>query len=344
MANEIINQNTGEVATQYKSFSNFMDKVGKKLVENTLNDDRRRTQFIANIITAVSSNPNLQKCDFSTLVSAGLQAEVLHFPINNSFGYAYLVPYEEKKWNPQTRQREVVRVCAQFQIGYKGYIQLAIRSGQYRNINVVEVREGELSNTDYSPLTGSFSFNWITDYNVRKTKKVIGYAGFFELNNGFTKTIYITKEEMLEHADTYSKAFNAKDYQDYITGNYDKRNESHYSSFWYKDFDAMALKTVIRQLLSKWGIMSVEMQEAYVKDQAVMRADGTYDYIDAKDFVVNDENRHATIDEVKADQKATNGSKELPEEMKVGQKKVEQAPTQSDDDWLNAYINPNEKI
>lgn len=295
---QVVNQQTGEVAKK-QSFSNWMDKVGNRLVNNTLNDPKRRTQFIANIVSAVSTNKDLQECDPATIVSAGLQAEVLHFPINNSFGYAYLVPFKEKKYNPATRQREIVRVTAQFQIGYKGYIQLAIRSGQYRSIDVVEVKEGELA--EYSPLTGQ-KFNWISDYYKRKEAKTIGYVGEFELVNGFHKQMYMSFEAMMDHADTYSQAFNKSDYYKLKDGQIPEKDMWKYSSFWYKNFDEMAKKTVLRQMLSKWGIMSVEMQEAYIKDQAVMEADGSYNYAD------NQETQYDNVINVNENQTATNAS------------------------------------
>ncbi len=286
--NQVAVQNN-QVGAKKTSFSNFMQSVGNKLVANTLQDDKRKTQFIANIISAVSNNPTLQDCDQVSVVSAALQAEALHFPINNSLGYVYLVPFNDKK-----------RDCkvAQFQIGYKGYIQLAIRSGQYKSINVVEVKEGELG--EYDPLNGQ-KFNWIKDYATRKQAKTIGYVGQFELVNGFKTQLYISYEEMLDHADTYSQAFskdattkkvgnttyNLVSYDDYAAGKYNKKDEWLYSSFWYKDFDSMSKKTVLRQLLSKWGIMSVEMQEAFIKDQAELKANGDYDYIDSREYQAN---------------------------------------------------------
>lgn len=283
--NQVVTTNN-QVGAKKTSFSNFMQTVGNKLVANTLQDDKRKTQFIANIISAVSNNPALQDCEQVSVVSAALQAEALHFPINNSLGYVYLVPFKDKKAGTTK---------AQFQIGYKGYIQLAIRSGQYKTINVVEVKEGELG--EYDPLNGQ-KFNWIKDYATRKQAKTIGYVGQFELVNGFKTQLYISYEEMLDHADTYSQAFskdattkkvgnttyNLVSYDDYAAGNYNKKDDWLYSSFWYRSFDEMAKKTVLRQLLSKWGIMSVEMQEAYIKDQAELKANGDYDYIDSREY------------------------------------------------------------
>ena len=235
-----------EVAKQ-KSFSNFMATTGNRLVANTLTDSKRNQQFVANLVSAVSNNPTLAECEQVSIVSAALQAEALHFPINNSLGYVYLVPFDVKEYNPVTKKRETVCKKAQFQIGYKGYIQLAIRSGQYKDINVVEVKEGELGAFD--PLNGQ-TFNWCADYNERKQRKTIGYVGQLELVNGFKKQIYIPYDEMLDHADTYSAAFSKESYAELLQGKVNAKDAWKYSSFWYKNFDEMAKKTVIRQLLS----------------------------------------------------------------------------------------------
>ena len=275
------------------SFSTFMQTTGNKLVANTLQDEKRRTQFVANIISAVSSNPTLKECDQVSIVSAALQAESLHFPINNSLGYVYLVPFNDKKTGIKK---------AQFQIGYKGYIQLAIRSGQYKDINVVEVKEGELG--EFDPLNGQ-KFNWIKDYEKRKAAKTIGYVGQLELVNGFKKQLYISYEEMLDHADTYSQAFSKDTFLQVQNGTY-KGEAWKLSSFWYRSFDEMAKKTVLRQMLSKWGIMSVEMQEAYIKDQAELKANGDYDYIDSREYT------SGTTDEVAQKQEEQTASQEPP--------------------------------
>lgn len=275
------------------SFSTFMQTTGNKLVANTLQDEKRRTQFVANIISAVSSNPTLKECDQVSIVSAALQAESLHFPINNSLGYVYLVPFNDKKTGIKK---------AQFQIGYKGYIQLAIRSGQYKDINVVEVKDGELG--EFDPLNGQ-KFNWIKDYEKRKAAKTIGYVGQLELVNGFKKQLYISYEEMLDHADTYSQAFSKDTFLQVQNGTY-KGEAWKLSSFWYKSFDEMAKKTVLRQMLSKWGIMSVEMQEAYIKDQAELKANGDYDYIDSREYT------SGTTEEVAQKQEEQTASQEPP--------------------------------
>ncbi|MBR4693877.1 MAG: recombinase RecT [Bacilli bacterium] len=272
--NEVVSAGGNKPAPQTASFSTFMSTVGTKLVANTLQDKERQNQFIANIVSAVSSNKQLAECDQVSVLSAALQAEAMKFPINNSLGYVYLVPFNDKKSGMKK---------AQFQIGYKGYIQLAIRSGQYKDINVVEVKEGEVG--EFNPLDGQ-QFNWIQNYELRKSKKTVGYVGQFELTTGFKKQFYMSYDEMLDHADEYSQAFNKSDYARLQRGEIPEKEMWKYSSFWYKNFDEMAKKTILRQLLSKWGIMSVEMQDAYVKDQATLEGEKP-NYVDSKDFQFN---------------------------------------------------------
>ena len=308
-----------------KSFTNFMATTGNKLISSTITDPKRKTQFIANLMTAISNNPTLQECEQVSVVAGALQAEALHFPLNNSLGYVYLVPFNDKKAGMKK---------AQFQIGYKGYIQLAIRSGLYKDINVIEVKEGELGN--YDPLNGQ-TFNWINDYYKRQEAKTIGYVGQLELTNGFKKQIYFTYEAMLDHADKYSQAFNKDWYLKLINGEtiYDAKGNVvppyKLSSFWYSSFDEMAKKTVLRQLLSKWGIMSVELQEAYIKDQTEMKADGTYDYIDSTNGKgKSKEYQNDTSEQVSNKQQQQTGMQEPPIDMEEVEDTM---PRESDFDY-----------
>lgn len=176
---------------------------------------------------------------------------------------------------------------AQFQLGYKGYIQLAIRSGYYKKINVLAIKDGEL--VRYDPLNEEIEVNIIEDDEAREQAKTIGYYAMFEYQNGFKKAIYWTKKKMLAHADKYSQAFSVNattgkypkvSFEDFENGKVAESDMWKYSSFWYKDFDGMAYKTMLRQLISKWGIMSIEMQEAYSKDMAEIKEDGSYEYVD----------------------------------------------------------------
>ena len=193
-------------------------------------------------------------------------------------GQYYLVPFKDKKNNVTN---------AQFVLGYKGYIQLAIRSGQYKKLNVLPIKKGELIR--FNPLDEEIEVKLIEDETERENVDTMGYYAMFEYTNGFKKAIYWSKEKMLSHADKYSAAFSlyatsgqyAKvSYDDYLAGKYNQKDSWLYSSFWYKDFDGMACKTMLRQLISKWGIMSIEMQNAIESDMSVIGENGTVEYVD----------------------------------------------------------------
>ena len=245
----------------------------KKLINNTLGDPKKATRFIASITSAVATNPALQECEPSSIVAGALVGEALELSPSPVLGEYYLVPFKNSK-------EGVTK--AQMQIGYKGYLHLAIRSGQYKDIDVFEIHEGEFKGRDKE--TGKFKFEFIENEAERLSKPVIGYMGYFELLNGFRKTLYISKEEMEQHANTYSKAFNLEDYKKLQTGQIPEKDLWKYSSFWYKNFDTMAFKTVLRQLISKWGIMSIQLQEAFTKDMAVMKDNGDYEYVDSPTY------------------------------------------------------------
>lgn len=234
------------------------EKTKKSLV-SMLGNERESQKFISNILSAVSVNPDLQKCDYSTVVSASLLANALSLSLSPTLGLAYLVPFEDRKND---------RKVATFILGYKGYIQLAVRSGYYKKINVLAVKEGEL--VRYDPLAEEVEVCLIEDDEQRENTPTIGYYAMFEYVQGFRKAIYWSKKKMLIHADKYSKAFKKAAYENILAGKIPESDMWKYSSFWYKDFDGMAFKTMIRQLISKWGIMSIEMQEAYEKDNEGM--------------------------------------------------------------------------
>lgn len=245
----------------------------KKLINNTLGEPKKATRFIASITSAVATNPALQECEPSSIVAGALVGEALELSPSPVLGEYYLVPFKNSK-------EGVTK--AQMQIGYKGYLHLAIRSGQYKDIDVFEIHEGEFKGRDKE--TGKFKFEFIENEAERLSKPVIGYMGYFELINGFRKTLYISKEEMEKHANTYSKAFNLEDYKKLQAGQIPEKDLWKYSSFWYKNFDTMAFKTVLRQLISKWGIMSIQLQEAFTKDMAVMKDNGDYEYVDSPTY------------------------------------------------------------
>lgn len=238
---------------QKQTFSAFLatDAMKKKINEMVGGKDGQ--QFVTAIISAVSTNPQLAECENSSIVSAALLGQALKLSPSPQLGQYYIVPF-----NNSDRGCKV----AQFQLGYKGYIQLAIRSGQYKKINVLAIKEGEL--IEYDPLNEEIKVNLIEDEELREQAETIGYYAMFEYMNGFRKTLYWTKQKMEAHALKYSKGYKAK--KGY--------------TFWEKDFDGMAYKTMLRQLISKWGIMSVDMQTAMEKDMAVIKENGDYEYID----------------------------------------------------------------
>ena len=211
--------------------------------------------FITSIVSAVNTNPALQECTNKSIVSAALLGETLKLSPSPQLGQYYMVPYNDKE------QGKV----AQFQLGYKGYVQLAARSGQYRHLNVLPIKKGELIR--YDALNEEIEVNLIEDEEERENAETIGYYAFFEYLNGFRKAMYWSKKKMESHALRYSKGYAAK--KGY--------------TFWEKDFDAMACKTMLRQLISKWGIMSVDLQKAYEADMAVINEDGTPTYVENED-------------------------------------------------------------
>ena len=231
----------------------------QKLIANALHDPARCARFTASIVSAVSVNQALQNCDRNTVISGALLGESLNLSPSPQLGQYYLVPFNNKKKGMQD---------AQFVLGYKGYVQLALRSGQYKSINVEIVKQGDYKGRD--PMTGDPRFQFLEDDDEWERLPVIGYMASFEYLNGFRKVLYWSKEKMMNHADRYSAAFSRKAYENLIAGNIPQGEMWKYSSFWYKDFDSMAKKTMLRQLISKWGIMSTDMQSAYESDSRVI--------------------------------------------------------------------------
>lgn len=259
------------------TFSTFLtsDAIKKKVNEMVAGKDGNR--FITSLISAVSNNPALAECEHSTILSAALLGETLKLSPSPQLGHFYLVPFNNKKKNCKD---------AQFQLGYKGYIQLAMRSGQYRDLNVVEIREGEYKGKD--KFTGKPVIEFIEDDDLRECKPIVGYFTYFELLNGFRKTLYWSKTKMENHADKYSQAFNLETYKKLQDGKIPADQMWKYSSFWYKDFNEMAFKTMLRQLISKWGIMSIEMQQAFTNDMAVLGENGQAEYVDNEPIIEAD--------------------------------------------------------
>ncbi|MFA6359030.1 MAG: recombinase RecT [Candidatus Omnitrophota bacterium] len=231
--------------------SRFDDMLGKK-----------SAGFISSILSIANQSKMLKLADPVTIISAAAVAASLDLPINPSLGFAHIVPYRDGKTG---------RTIAQFQMGWKGFVQLAMRSGQYKTMNVAVVYEGELKKHDR--ITGLMDF----DLTAKSSDNIIGYVAYFKLLNGFEKYCYITKENAEKHGKRYSKS--------YETGQ------------WTKDFDAMAKKTTIKQLLSKFGVLSIDMQRAIESDQAVIKEDGTPEYVDNPSGEIIDAEAVPAVDE-----------------------------------------------
>lgn len=240
----------------------------QKLINNTLCDPERSKMFIASITSAVAVNTALQECDAGTILAGALLGESLNLSPSPQLGQYYLVPFKSKaKYDKQGNMTEPETSKAQFILGYKGYIQLAIRSGQYKKLNVLEIKEGELKHFD--PLNETIQCDLIEDFEEREAAPTIGYYAMFEYTNGFRKAIYWSKQKMESHADKFSPAFNKSAYKKFLNGEISSKDLWKYSSFWYKNFDDMAKKTMLRQLISRWGVMSIDMQMAFEKDSSV---------------------------------------------------------------------------
>lgn len=309
------------VATQ-KPFSLVMqeDKI-KQMINNTLGDPKRASRFTASLTSVVATNPTLKECEAGTLISSALVGEALELPMSPQLGYFYMVPMKERKWNPLTKEREVVRTVATFVLGYKGYIQLAIRSGYYHRINVIPIKKGEFISWD--PLDEVLQVKLIQDEVERENAETVGYYAFFEYLNGFKKCMYMNYNRMMIHANKYSEAFNAEDYTKLKEGKIDKKDMWKYSSFWYADFDGMAMKTMLRQLLSKWGLMSVEMVKAFESDSSFEDADGNRIYPDNPNTVIQE------LQNVKAEVRMETGNTPIPptqEEIDKAREKAMENP------------------
>lgn len=296
MANELA------VVDQVKSAISS-DKVKKKFAEVL---GKKAPQFLASVTNTVIGSAQLQKCDATSIMGAAFVAATYDLPIDSNLGFAAIVPYNNSKWNPQTRQYDK-HMEAQFQIMYKGFIQLAIRSGYYKRMNYAVVYEDELKS--YNPITGEIEF--VEDFSqctlraqgVEET--VAGYYARFELTTGYVQELFMSRQAVDNHARKYSQAYR-----------YDIK-EGKKSSKWSTDFQSMALKTVIKLLLSKWGILSVDMQRAIQDDQKVYDEDGNGDYSDNQPDLIEAKN---VFDEPQPD-----GSAEQPEES-GGQQQPEGVP------------------
>ncbi|MFC2475930.1 MAG: recombinase RecT [Catonella sp.] len=262
------NQQLGtEVVVQVKQ-TLAEENVKKKFAEVL---GQKAPQFMASITNVVAGSPQLKQCTANSILSAAFVAATYDLPIDSNLGFSAIVPYNNNKYNPQTNQWEKC-MEAQFQIMYKGFIQLAIRSGYYKRMNYAVVYEDELKS--YNPITGDISF--VEDFSECSMRaegdesKVAGYYARFELSTGYVQELFMSRAAVENHAKKYSQAYR-----------YDLNNKKK-SSKWSTDFEAMALKTVIKLLLSKWGILSIDMQRAIQDDQKTYDDAGAESYGDNK--------------------------------------------------------------
>jgi recombination protein RecT len=275
---EMTKADKGVVASNVKGFMALPSTQNR--VKELLGS--RSGNFMTSVSSMVGSDDKLAKCEPVSLFMACLTAAAMDLTISRNLGFAHIIPYENNKRVVDSETGEVswVKVLeAQFQMGWRGYVQLAQRTGQYKTIAAAPVYEGQLVEED--PLEGN-TYDW----KAKSGDEVIGYVARFTMLNGFRKEIYMSAEEVREHAIRYSKAFA-----------YDVKNNKT-SSPWSNNFEAMALKTVLKMLISKWGIMSVDIQKAVSLDSAVIKEDGSPSYIDgelADDDVKAGEDKKAAI-------------------------------------------------
>lgn len=246
--------------------------VGQATLKSMINDERTKNKFkemlgnkaagfLTSLMNTTNGNAQLQQADPNSILKAGAIAATLDLPIDPNLGFAYIVPYNNKGKNE-----------AQFQMGYKGFVQLAIRTGQYKRINVTELYEGQFES--YDPITDELKYN----LDNRLSDEITHYVAYFQTINGFEKYNVMSKEEIENHAKKFSKTYGYK------------------GSSWQTNFNTMAKKTVLKLLLSKFGILSIEMQTAQKADQAVIRE---FDKNNIEvEYVDNENNVNDTVDEI----------------------------------------------
>ena len=265
--------------------------VGQATLKSMINDERTKNKFkemlgnkaagfLTSLMNTTNGNAQLQQADPNSILKAGAIAATLDLPIDPNLGFAYIVPYNNKGKNE-----------AQFQMGYKGFVQLAIRTGQYKRINVTELYEGQFES--YDPITDELKYN----LDNRLSDEITHYVAYFQTINGFEKYNVMSKEEIENHAKKFSKTYSYK------------------GSSWQTNFNTMAKKTVLKLLLSKFGILSIEMQTAQKADQAVIRE---FDKNNIEvEYVDNENNINDTIDEIVINESdATNENNSDDEELK----------------------------
>ena len=287
--NQVAKTTAQQVAPAQQNVNQLMNTIldGDKL-RGRFNEllGERTPQFISSLVSMVNADQNLQIAFYEapmSVIQSGLKAAAFDLPIDQSLGYAYIVPFKKnfKDENGEWKSKSE----ATFILGWKGMNQLALRTGAYKTINVVDVREGELKS--YNRLTEEVELDFIEDDELRASKPVIGYVGYYRLVNGAEKTIYMTVKQIEAHEKKFRKGKNM-------------------GWGWQNDWDAMARKTVYRQLIGKWGIMSITYQNAKEGASLAQQMEDEYnldnpDTIDASYSAVVDQTTGEVIDMVGAE-------------------------------------------
>lgn len=270
---------------------------GKDEVRNKFQEmlGKRAPSFITSVLQIVASNALLAKADPHSVYHSASVAATLDLPLNNNLGFAYIVPYNQKFRDDQGNWQS--KQVAQFQLGYKGFKQLALRSGQFKIMHATDVREGELKERDRQ--TGKMKFEWEQDESKREKLPVAGYLSYFELLNGYTQNLYMTVHDLEKHGKKYSQTY---------------KNDK---GLWKDDFDSMCMKTVSKLNLSKNAPLSVELQKAITFDQAIVNDVDTENvtYIDNDEKVDKESERlFLMISDAKSIDELNNIERHLKEE------------------------------
>lgn len=285
-----IQKNQSQELSKTKTLASLLQSdMVKKRLEDVLG--KRSNSFATSIIQIANSSDLLKKADPQSILNSALVATTLDLPLNNALGLAYIVPFNNKQ------KDGTYKVEAQLQIGYRAYIQLAQRSGQFKTINVTDVKEGEVESNNR--LTGEIKFKW-NETPERESLKTIGYVSYFELLNGYSHTLYMSVEEVEAHAKKYSQTY-----------------KKFGSGLWKDDFKSMARKTLLKMLLSKFAPLSVEMQQAVVVDQSVVTQyndDNTIDvdYVDGTDVELTGDDKKEELAKTIEDAKVENPTDKMP--------------------------------
>lgn len=277
--------------------------AAQQSIEKTIGD--RAQDLTSSLLSVVNNNALLQNCEPGDVIKAALQAASMRLPIDPNLGFAYIIPYKNTKAS-KAAGYDVYDV--QFQVGYKGFIQLALRSGEIHKINVREVKDGEFQGEDF--ISGDMMFEMISDKAARAKAPTVGYLAYIKLSSGFEKTLYMTNEELRDHARKYSQTF--------------KRGYGK----WVDDFDAMARKTVVKLLISRWAPQSTEhLQKAMRIDQAGMAGEDDYNYIDNQGDAPQDgSNAEELVEGAVIDDDTTDTSQAPPDTAPAAESEADETP------------------